>query len=66
LESVIEHVVREVAATGKGPGVLALWAQGQAGHAGGDARLFATGTTGIVTQALKQAAQMGQPAGRRQ
>jgi 2-keto-3-deoxy-L-rhamnonate aldolase RhmA len=66
LESVIEHVVREVAAAGKGPGVLALWAQGHARHAGGDARLFATGTTGIVTQALKQAAQMGQPAGRRQ
>lgn len=64
--------MREVAAAGKGPGVLALWAQGHARHAGWGARLFATGTTGttgttgIVTQALKQAAQMGQPAGRRQ
>jgi len=52
-------VIREVAAAGKCPGVLALSAQDQARYAGWGARLFATVTTGIITQALKQAAQMG-------
>jgi 4-hydroxy-2-oxoheptanedioate aldolase len=59
VQAVIEHVIREVAAAGKCPGVLALSAQDQARYASWGARLFATVTTGIITQALKQAAQMG-------
>jgi len=59
VQAVIEHVVREVAAAGKCPGVLALSAQDQARYAGWGARLFATVTTGIITQALRQAAQAG-------
>jgi 4-hydroxy-2-oxoheptanedioate aldolase len=39
--------------------VLALSAQDQARYAGWGARLFATVTTGIITQALRQAAQAG-------
>jgi 4-hydroxy-2-oxoheptanedioate aldolase len=59
VQAVIEHVMREVAAAGKCPGVLALSAQDQARYTTWGARLFATVTTGIITQALRQAAQAG-------
>lgn len=59
VQAVIEHIVREVAAAGKCPGVLALSAEDQARYTAWGARLFATVTTGIITQALRQAAQAG-------
>lgn len=59
VQAVIEQVVRDVAAAGTCPGVLALSAADMDRYRAWGARLFATVTTGIITQALRQAAQAG-------
>ena len=61
VQAVIEQVVRDVAAAGKCPGVLALSAADVERYRGWGARLFATVTTGIINQALQQAARAGDP-----
>ena len=53
------EALRAVAAAAKCPGVLALTPQDEARYAGWGARYFATVSTGIITKALKEAAQGG-------
>ncbi len=48
-----------VAAAGKCPGILALTPQDEVRYAARGARHFATVSTGIITKALKEAAQGG-------
>lgn len=59
VQAAIERVLRAVAAAGKCPGVLALTPEDEARYAAWGARYFATVSTGILTQALKAAAQGG-------
>ena len=61
VQAAIEQVLRAVAAAGKCPGVLALSAQDEARYAAWGGRYFASVTTGLITQAFKQAAQGGRP-----
>ncbi len=63
VQQAIEQVLRATAAAGKCPGVLALTADEQKRYAGWGARYFATVTTSLFTQALRQAAQGGSPPG---
>lgn len=62
VQSAIEQVLRTVAAAGKCPGVLALSPEDEARYAAWGGRYFATVTTGLITQAFRQAAQGGRPA----
>ena len=57
VQAAIEQTLRAVAAAGKCPGVLALTPQDEERYAGWGARYFATVVTGILTKALKEAAQ---------
>ncbi len=62
VQQVIEQVLRAVAAQGKCPGILALSAADEERYAPMGARYFANVTTGLFTQALRQAASGGNPA----
>ena len=59
----IEQVLRDVTAQGKCPGILALTAADEERFARMGARYFANVTTGLFTQALRQAASGGHLAG---
>ena len=59
VQAAIEQTLRAVATAGKCPGVLALTPQDEERYAGWGARYFATVVTGIITKALKEAAQGG-------
>ena len=57
MQAAIEHTLKAVAAAGKCPGILALTPQDEDRYAAWGARYFATVSTGIITRALKDAAQ---------
>ena len=59
VQAAIEQTLRAVAAAGKCPGILALTPQDEDRYAAWGARYFATVSTGIITRALKDAAQGG-------
>jgi 4-hydroxy-2-oxoheptanedioate aldolase len=59
VQRAIESALRAVAAAGKCPGVLALTAEEEARYAAWGGRYFASVTTGLITQAFRQAAQGG-------
>jgi 4-hydroxy-2-oxoheptanedioate aldolase len=56
VQKAIEKVLRDVAAQGKCPGILALTPADEERYAPMGARYFANVTTGLFTQALRQAA----------
>jgi 4-hydroxy-2-oxoheptanedioate aldolase len=62
VQQAIEQVLRAVAEQGKCPGILALTAADEERYAPMGARYFANVTTGLFTQALRQAASGGNPA----
>lgn len=62
VQAAIERTVKAVAAAGKCPGVLALTHEDEDRYAGWGARYFATVTTGLISKALKEAAQGGRAA----
>ena len=57
VQAAIEQVLRAVAAAGKCPGVLALNLDEEDRYAAWGGRYFASVTTGLITQAFRQAAQ---------
>lgn len=57
VQAAIEKVLRAVATAGKCPGILALTPQDEDKYALWGARYFASVTTGIITKALREAAQ---------
>lgn len=59
VQQAIESALRAVASVGKCPGILALSADEEARYAAWGARYFASVTTGLITQAFRQAAQGG-------
>jgi 4-hydroxy-2-oxoheptanedioate aldolase len=59
VQQAIEEVLRAVAAQGKCPGILALTPADEERYAPMGARYFANVTTGLFTQALRQAASGG-------
>ena len=59
VQAAIEHALRAVANAGKCPGILALTHADEDRYAAWGARYFASVTTGLITQAFKQAAQGG-------
>ena len=59
VQAAIEHALRAVAAAGKCPGILAFTPAEEDRYAAWGARYFATVTTGIISKALKEAAQGG-------
>ena len=59
VQAAIEQVLRAAAAAGKCPGILALTPQDEDKYAAWGARYFASVTTGIITKALREAAQSG-------
>ena len=59
VQAAIEHALRTVANAGKCPGILALTHADEDRYAAWGARYFASVTTGLITQAFKQAAQGG-------
>jgi 4-hydroxy-2-oxoheptanedioate aldolase len=63
VQQAIEQVLRAVAAQGKCPGILALSMADEERYAPLGARYFATVTTSLFTQALRQAAHGGSPPG---
>ena len=62
VQAAIERTLKAVAAAGKCPGILALTPGDEDRYAAWGARYFATVTTGIITKALKEAAQGGRAA----
>lgn len=61
VQAAIEQVLRAVAAAGKCPGVLALNLDDEDRYAAWGGRYFASVTTGLITQAFRQAAQGQRP-----
>ena len=59
VQAAIESTLKAVAAEGKCPGILALTPADDDKYAAWGARYFATVATGIITRALKEAAQGG-------
>ena len=59
VQAAIERTLKAVADAGKCPGILALTREEEERYAAWGARYFATVTTGIITKALKDAAQGG-------
>ena len=59
VQAAIEQVLRAVDSAGKCPGILALTPQDEDKYASWGARYFASVTTGIITKALREAAQGG-------
>lgn len=62
VQQAIEQVLRDVAGQGKCPGILALTLADEERYAPMGARYFANVTTGLFTQALRQAASGANPA----
>ena len=62
VQHAIESALRAVAAAGNCPGILALSASDEEHYGAWGARYFASVTTGLITQALRQAAQGGRSA----
>ena len=60
VQQAIEQTLRATAAAGKCPGILALSTEEEERYAGWGARYFAVTTTGLITQALRQAARGGE------
>ena len=60
VQAAIEQTLKSVVAQGKCPGILALTAADEEKYADWGARYFANVATGIITKALKDAAQGGQ------
>ena len=60
VQAAIEQTLKAVSAAGNCPGILALTAQDEEIYAPWGARYFARVATGIITKALKDAAQGGQ------
>ena len=59
VQAAIERTIKAVADAGKCPGILALTPEDEDRYAAWGARYFATVSTGIITRALKDAAQGG-------
>lgn len=59
VQAAIEHALKAVAAAGTCPGILALTPEDEERYASWGARYFATVSTGIITRALREAAQGG-------
>ena len=59
VQQAIERALRAIAAAGNCPGILALTAQDEERYAAWGARYFATVSTGVISKALKEAAQGG-------
>ncbi len=59
VQAAIESALKAVAQAGKCPGILALTPEDEDRYAAWGARYFATVSTGIITRALKEAAQGG-------
>ena len=59
VQAAVEHALRAVANAGKCPGILALTHADEDRYAAWGARYFASVTTGLITQAFKQAVQGG-------
>ena len=59
VQAAMESVMRAVAAAGKCPGILALSLAEEDRYAAWGARYFASVSTGLITQAFRQAAQGG-------
>lgn len=59
VQQAIEQALRAIAAAGNCPGILALTHQDEARYAESGARYFANVTTGLISQALRDAAQGG-------
>ena len=59
VQAAIERTLKAVADAGKCPGILALTPEDEDRYAAWGARYFATVSTGIITRALKEAAQGG-------
>ena len=59
VQAAMERVLKAVAAAGKCPGILALTPEDEDRYGAWGARYFATVSTGIITRALKEAAQGG-------
>lgn len=59
VQAAIEQTLQAVAAAGKCPGILALTPADEEKYAAWGARYFATVSTGIITRALREAAQGG-------
>ena len=57
VQAAIESTLKAVAAAGKCPGILALTPEDEDKYAAWGARYFASVSTGIITRALKEAAQ---------
>ena len=57
VQAAIERTLKAVAAAGKCPGILALSSEDEDKYAAWGARYFASVSTGIITRALKEAAQ---------
>ena len=57
VQAAIERTLKAVAAAGKCPGILALSPEDETKYAAWGARYFASVSTGIITKALKDAAQ---------
>lgn len=62
VQAAIERALKSVADAGKCPGILALTPEEEERYAGWGARYFATVATGIITKALRDAAQGGRAA----
>lgn len=62
VQAAIAQTLKAVAAAGKCPGILALTPEDEDRYAAWGARYFASVTTGIITKALKEAAQGGRAA----
>ena len=60
VQAAIEQALKAVDAAGKCPGILALTPADEEKYAAWGARYFASVTTGIITKALREAAQGGQ------
>lgn len=59
VQEAIQSALRAIAAAGKCPGILALTQEEEDRYAGWGARYFCTVTSGIITKALREAAQGG-------
>ena len=59
VQAAIESALKAITSTGKCPGILALTPADEDKYAAWGARYFASVTTGIITKALKEAAQGG-------
>lgn len=60
VQAAIETALRAIHAVGKCPGILAMTVEDEEKYGAWGARYFATVSTGIITKALKDAAQGGQ------